>query len=341
VVALRKRVLVAAVAMLAVAALVGAVALVAPPRVSRDLRRLTGVRTRVVWCRQVAGGASDVLTEGSQLMLMGLDTSDCKGPHPLLSRVGSYSHPLITPSGTRVVYTDHPGAKICVVNWDGSGLRDVSAGYALDVWRDPASGQEWVYALDARTLDRNGAGSPVVRIDLDCPSKRQTVWDATPVTIQGFNVSSDGTHASGGFPWPRAGIANLADGTLREVGRGCWSGLDPDGANLLWIFDSAHRHLRFYDLDGQMIRTVNVNDILDLAGYEAHHPRWGNHGRIISLTGPYKEGDGPGCVRGGGKAVEVWVGRFDAEFTRIEAWVRVTHDRKADFCPETWVESAR
>ena len=309
-----------------------------PPSPSRELRELTGARTRIVWCAQVEGDGSDSAAAGNQLRLMGLDTDDGRGARPILDAVGNYRKPLISPRGDRVVYTDFPRARICAVNWDGAGARTLADGFALDVWRDPASGREWVYALDARTLDADNHGKSVVRFLLDQPETREKVWDATLTDLDNFQVSADGARAAALFPWPAAGIADLRAGTWQELGRGCWPGLAPDNSGRMWIFDGAHRNLLVHSTADGRSWKVRINGAPGLENTEVYHPRWSNHPRFLALTGPYKVGSGENRIRAGGPEVEVYAGRFDPGLERIEKWVRVTQNQCADFFPDLWIE---
>lgn len=303
-------------------------------RTARELRLMTGAETKVVWCQQAAGARYDV--EGSQLILMGLDTTEPGGPRPLLRRAGSYWKPKISPRGDRVVFTDFRKATIYVVNWNGSSLRELAGGYALSVWMDPATAQEWVYAV-AEAGDRQGgyAGKPVFRFQLDNPFKREMVWDTTLVTFENLRISRDGKKAGGLFPWPQAGVADLESKTWREYGRGCWADLSPDSSHVSWVFDGAHRNLTFCSADGRKRWKTRLDDAPGLAGGEVDCPRWSNHIRFMTMKGPHRRGD-----QTPGKVDEIYVGKFDEGLSRVEQWVRVTHNELVDSCPDVWVDPA-
>lgn len=305
-------------------------------RVARDLRSLTGAKTRVVWCRQVEGDGYNAL--GSQLTLMGFDTSDRAGERPLVRRVGSYWKPMISPKGDRVVFTDFPKGAIHVINWNGSSLRELCRGYALHVWMDPSTAQEWVYAVDPDGRD-NYSGRPLIRFQLDNPSKRETVWDATLVHFDNVRVSLDGKRMGALFPWPYAGVADLEAKTWKEYGRGCWPDLSPDSRYIPWAFDGAHRNLQFRSADGRDSWKVIINDAPGVDGDEVDCPRWGNHIRFMTVTGPHKR-EKPKGSQASGEAEEIYVGRFDRDLTRIEQWVRVTRNDCADFFSDVWTEPA-
>jgi hypothetical protein len=85
---------------------------------------------------------------------------------------------------------------------------------------------------------------------------------------------------------------------------------------------------------------VNVNNAPGFDGAEASGPRWANHPRFLALTGPYNQG-GRNQVRSGGKQVEVYLGRFSDDFSRVEQWVRVTNNTGGDAHPDVWIDPAR
>ena len=82
---------------------------------------------------------------------------------------------------------------------------------------------------------------------------------------------------------------------------------------------------------------MNINGAPGIDGYEVYHPRWSNHPRIIVMTGPYKVGAGPNRIAAGGREVEIYVGRFNPNYTAIETWWRVTFNDRGDFFPDVWI----
>ena len=90
---------------------------------------------------------------------------------------------------------------------------------------------------------------------------------------------------------------------------------------LSWYFDGAHRKR-----DHRRRRTKkrvdgDINQAPGFENAEVYHPRWTNHPRFLAMTGPYNQG-GANQVRSGGTQSEVYLGRFSADFSRIEAWAR-------------------
>lgn len=299
------------------------------------VRALTAAPTRVAWC-QDAGNGSDAGAESNQLRLMGLDTEDGRGERAILSKLSNYAKPLLTPRGDRVVFSNRQEQKIYTVNWDGSSLRPVTDGFALAVWEDPQNSNVWVYA-----------GTPVTNSTALCNIRRhllaqssvsKPVWDKTLVDIDNFQLSADGRYASGQFPWPACGILELPNGAAHKIGDGCWPSLAPDNSYRFWFFDGAHRNLTLFDYATNRRWVVNINRAPGINGFEVYHPRWSNHPRFMTMTGPYAVGDSDNRIRGGGAGVEIYIGRFSPDFQKIEQWVQVTHNTNADFFPDVWIE---
>jgi len=305
---------------------------------------LSQARLRVAWVQDMGDGG-DVETSSDNLRLMGLDTVDGRGEREILGK-GNYTKPLITPRGDRVVYTSRAQRKIYIVNWDGSGMRELSGGFGLAVWRDPRDGREWLY-YGLEEMREGGWTCPAVyRTLLDRPGAGELVWNKAPVNVDSFQLSEDGRMAGGNFPWPEGGIAELPNQSIKIFTKGCWPAFATVmGKPFYWIFDGSHRNLTIFDLQNNYKRwQVNINDAPGIDGHEVYHPRWSNHPRIMAMTGPYKVGSGENRIMGGGREVEIYIGRFNADLTKIESWRQATRNEKADFFPDVWVapvESAK
>ena len=300
------------------------------------LQSFTGARTRVVWTQDVAHG-TDIGSAGDRLLLMGYDSRDGLGERPILRQQSNYAKPLFTPLGDRIAFSNLQEQSVFIVNWDGSALRKLGKGFALATWIDPKTRTEWVYVGRDEARDPPSFGS-VTRHQIDRWEVRELVWDKRPVSGDTFQVSSDGRLAGGLFPWPTAGVAELPNGSFRRMGRGCWTALAGGDSQLFWIFDGAHRNLTIVDVDGEERWQVKINDAPGIDGYEIYHPRWANHPRFLTMTGPYTVGTEANKIRGGGRQVEIYLGRFAADFTDVESWVRVTDNRHADFYPDAWID---
>lgn len=302
------------------------------------LSRFTGAHTRVVW---VQSDGKDPFALGTGLSLMGLDSADGR-ERTILAERGSYMKPLITPKGDRVVFSRGPaggGPEIFVVGWDGSGLKSLGKGFAFATWQNPSDSGEWLYAgIDAAPgkLDF----PTVVRFPIDNPSAREVVWNKTLVSADTFQVSPDGRHAGGLFPWPYAGVAELPNGELHKLGEGCWTGLASVRGPVMWYFDGAHRNLTLVDIRSDKRWVVNINGVPGFGNDEVYHPRWTNHPRFMVMSGPYNLG-GDNQVRSGGTQTEVWLGRFSGDYSRVEDWLKVTSNAGADSYPDVWIERGR
>jgi hypothetical protein len=297
----------------------------------------TGAHTRVVWVQDQSRAQNDTLARGNHLLLMGLDSRDGKGERPIFKNSRNYVKPLLTPSGDRIVYSDHSQDRVLVVDWDGNNRRTLCTGFALEVWRDPADGTQWVYvAIRAGTLD-DYVYRDVFRIQLDNPKVREPIWSATLISPDNFQLSADGLKVAGEFPWPNSGVADLAARTWDKRSTGCWATMAPDNSYVCSIFDGPHRNLQVHSADGSKSWKVNVAPVDLFWGFEVFHPRWSNHVQFMALTGPYKVRGPVNEISGGGPEVEVYLAKFSEDFERIESWVQVTNNQRADFYPDIWI----
>ena len=302
-----------------------------------EVRALTGAHTRAVWGQQ---DGTDPRLHGDQVTLMGFDSDDGRGERAILERRGSYVKPMITPRGDRVVYSTRPTPgppEVFVVNWDGTGLRKLADGFGMALWADPADGREWVYI----GVDTDGfTTNTVLRFPLDRPEQREPVWTQSTISMESLKLSRDGRYASGLVPWPKVGVIQLPNGRARILGRGCWPSLTDARGPLFWYFDGAHRNVTLVDVDSETRWMVNVNNAPGFDGAEVFHPRWTNHSRVLVISGPYNQG-GRNQARTGGPQVEIYLGRFSADYSKIEAWARVTKNDRGDSFPDAWIDVDR
>ena len=104
------------------------------------LEAFTGGRTKIVWAQQQNPAKIDAHAVGKQHRLMALDSADAQTPRAVLAEIGNYAQPMFTPDGQRIVFTRKCRIKtaegqtfeptIEIVNFDGSGQRQVRSGYA-------------------------------------------------------------------------------------------------------------------------------------------------------------------------------------------------------------------
>ncbi len=308
-------------------------------RAAAEVRALAGAAARLVWC-QDAGGGTDAAGRGNALRLMGLDTDDGRGERRILERLANYTKPMLTPDGRQIIFSNRQEQKIYAVGFDGSGLRALAPGIALAVARDALTETDWIYAGTLAGDTDSEFNSIIVhlrRFRRDQPEVSEPVWSQTPLNLDNFQLAADGRHAGGQFPWPVCGVAELPDGAWQKFGDGCWPALSPDNELLLWIFDGAHRNLAFVRTGTGERWVTNINHAPGIDGFEVYHPRWSNHPRFMTMTGPYKVGAASNRIAGGGPEVEVYLGQFSADHKKIERWIQVTHNQSADFFPDLWL----
>jgi len=304
-----------------------------------SVQKLANAPFRVVWVRDVANKGHDPFAYKGGFKLMGYDSADERGAFEILSTPGSYRKPMLTPDGQRIVFTDFPKTEMKIVNWDGTGLRSLGRGIAMELWTDPADGTLHLYSIDDEPdVNILAAGKPLVRSPLDQPGQKKLIWDKTQITLDTFQVSADGKRAACLTPWPDASMMNLEDGTIDMVGRGCWVAMSPDNSYNMWVFDGPHKNL-VVRLPGERFpRKVYISGAPGIDNFEVYHPRWSNHPRILAMTGPYKV-MGIGNAIGGGGSTGIYVGRFNKDFTGVEAWARIT-EGEIDHFPDVWVQGA-
>ena len=294
---------------------------------------------RVVWARSIDDPRDTWLNRPGG-RLMGFD-SETGTEHVLLEGPERFIRPLFTPDGDWVVFSTSPevgpgapGVVVERVRWDGSGREVIAQGMAIDSRRDDA-GETWIYIGREIGDPNNYTAQRIERLPWSDPERVERVWDRLPVTVDNAQVSGDGRWMSGGFPWPEAGRADLHNGEFEPVEQGCWTSMAPDDSGVMWVFDGRHRNVRLRL--GDEIRPVRINDGPGVDGFEVYHPRWSNHPHYFACTGPYLEGETDIRITGGGTAVGIMIGRFNAELTTVERWWRITDEPVADFYPDLWI----
>ncbi|RPI87789.1 MAG: hypothetical protein EHM42_04900 [Planctomycetaceae bacterium] len=301
------------------------------------LEEMTGAHSRLVWVQDQSDAQTDTLARGKKLRLMGIDSRDGRGERALRGSIQNYAKPLLTPDGSQVVYSDHFADKVFVVDWESGRQREVCDGFALDVWADPVSGTTWVYTASRANPRENYIYRGVRRVRLDQPKVVEPVWDKTLVGPDNFQLSADGLHAAGEFPWPDAGVADLARQDWEKRATGCWASLAPDNSGLSAVFDGPHRNWQLQARSNSRRWSVALNQAPGIDNHEVFHPRWSNHVSHVVMTGPYAIQGTVNVISGGGPGVEVYVGRLSNDFQRIESWRQITANRRGDFHPDLWV----
>lgn len=303
-----------------------------------------GADFRLVWV-QDQGNGSDTLAHGQSLMLYGYDSRDGKGERPLVTHAGNYFKPFFTPDGSQVIFSNRLTRQMYLMDWGSGKVRELGTGVAVAAWEDPEPSfflrkkTVWVYCfVGDRPEDKYGTSQPLYRFPLNKPGKKELIWDKTNLAWSNIQLSRDGEVLGGLFPWPEGGVLWKNDARWQRFGRGCWTSMSPDNSKLLWIFDGLHRNVQIHNVVSGENWKVNINGHPYVGGYEVYHPRWSNHPRFFVITGPYEKGEGQNRILGGGEKVEVMIGRLDMQARKVEAWLKVTDNKRADFYPDLWVE---
>lgn len=304
-------------------------------RKAESLRAFAGAPARVVWVQDM-GDNRDVSARGNRLRLMGYDSEDGLGERVLLPGPENFYRPLITPSGRQIVFSDFHRRQVRVVDWSGKHRRDLTLGRALAVWRDPASGVDWVYVGRSTEGEPETGSTRLYRVQLDNPQVEEPVWDTMPFG-DAVHLSGDGRFFSAEIANADCALIDTGSGEARRYGKGCWPAVSPDRSHRFWFFDGSHRNLEMVDTRQGTRSRIHLASAPGIEGEEVYHPRWSNNPRFMVMTGPYRIRQGGNNIRGGGAGVEVYAGRFNSDFTGIEAWFEVSSNQRADFYPDLWV----
>ncbi len=299
-----------------------------------DLRELSKNHSKVVWVRDFSGKDRHSNSNENKSKIVGFDSKEGK-ERIIVDKLDGYTKPLFTPDGKRVVFTNRRDKNIYIVNWDGTNLRKLVKGSVADVWQNPVDDMIWVYYQTDF-----GQKAPLYRMPIDKEGKPELVWNTTELDIDNFQLSRDGKYASGLFPWPKGGVANLETKDWELLGNGCWTSLSPDDSKIFWIFDGSHRNV-YISSDNGGKWMVPIGNAPGINGFEVYHPRWSNSPEIISISGPYVgKGGQPGGnrIREGYTKVEIYVGKFSADYKSIEAWMQITKNDVGDYFPDVWVK---
>jgi hypothetical protein len=275
--------------------------------------------------------------KGRNHALMVFDTESGK-TRELFSQADQINKPLIAPDGSYIVFSRRRDEKIFRIPWSGGSPEQIGTGFALAVWREPGTTHDWIYAAVDRSHNDDAPYKRIIRFLVHDPTRIEEVWRGGELSLDSVYVSRDGTRLGGLFPWPRGMVIDTTSGRMSALGRGCWTSLAPDNSYLLCMLDGSHRNLNFYSSDGIRRRQVQIDTVPGGEGRRMYHPRWSNHARYMVASGPYNTEGGRLSVRGAAKQVEIWVGRFDEELSRVERWARVTRNEVGDYAPDLWIQ---
>jgi hypothetical protein len=298
-----------------------------------DIEALTGGPTRIVWTRDTDPAPKNPWQYGDSQQLLVFDSNDPTGVHVRLSEVRSYGKPLLSPDGEKIVFSDRSEHEIFALDFTTGEPEKIADGFALEIWRDPADGRQWIYA---------GTGDPGTRITsqvkslfrfpLDAPSEVEILFEELEVAVDNFQLSRDGGAAAGLFPWPHGGLMRITDGKWARVRSGCWASMSPDNSYVFWVFDGGHHVPSFFDPVNEESWEVSFDTAPEFAGAEVYHPRWSNRADLITLSGPYPKGVFTDLASG-----EIMLGKLSPDLRKVERWVQITDDNWPDGYADVWV----
>ena len=316
-----------------------------PDPTAVEIEAATGARTRLVWMRFTRTDISDVYGNFENFQLYGIDTGDTLGERPILEDKGNYSRPLLTHDGETIVFTrkhtERDGSKktfrpeIFRVDWQGENFERLGEGYAVDLWRDPETGVDWVYCADLDPSDQSNLyASRIERFQLIDPFEREVVFDKSQVSPDNVQLSRDGRRMSCQFPWPKVGAVDLETGERWQNQHGCWPSMAPDNSYAAWVFDGGHKSVHVFGDRGVKHAQVSFAEAPGIGSFEMYHPRWSNHVEYFTVTGPYKGR----TIGAAGHTAEILLGKFSSDLKSVDAWVQVTDNDVGDFFPDAWIE---
>lgn len=290
---------------------------------------------RAVWVQQLSG-EPDPRTAGNEFRLVARELPG--EARVLVPGPGNFSRPLLSVDGRTVYYTDRKaqavesGTKyspeIFSVPFAGGEVKRLGAGMAVAVWKD-ADGAEFVYALNAlQTSRRPGlTGDMLVRFRAATPDDREIMWTESPLGVDNFQLSRDGTRAAGLFPWPQAGLADMNERTFSPLAQGSFPMLAPDDSYAVGVLDADRRRLRIFVPGVEPGWDLLPAQSLPAQGGEVNHVRWTNDPLHITLSGPPAKGDAP----------DVFLARLRPDLRSIEEAVVLSTDPAPDYYPDVWV----
>jgi hypothetical protein len=248
--------------------------------------------------------------------------------------------PMIAPDGQSIYFSVSQKEKksgssgtIHAIGWDGAGERKLADGYMLmTLWRDPASGQVWVYY--SKRPGSDGRASHLYRFPAQDPAREELVWNKTDLDAP-VSLSADGRFLASPAPWPRCSLWTAPNGEVFPgIKDGCNANIIPDNSYRLFHVNIQHNAIYVYNALFRRNPAVHATVKLDVGGGQVHRARVTNHPRFLTFFGPM--GDTP--------YADVFLGRFNAEYNKLEGQVRMTAGKEATpqvlyELPYVWLET--
>jgi hypothetical protein len=256
--------------------------------------------------------------------IVAFDTEDGGKKRYLQSEPAMYSHVMITPTGTRVIWSDCNGG-VWICDWNGENKKKlVEAVLAVGVAENPP-GTEWVYTVDGAAQPGNYA--VLSRYLIDDPSKKEIVWDKTPSNDK-WEFTRDGKAGASGLPWPNGGVAHLPNGTFKNFGVGCTPGVANDLSYAFVMIPNGHRGIILYNANGGSPRQILFAPAPGVAGTPDPQFWWAStvryDPRFFTFGGPH-----PSMTSASG---DIYFAAFTPNHDSVAQWVRVTSTPELETC---------
>jgi hypothetical protein len=247
--------------------------------------------------------------------------------------------PMISPDGETIFFSvslkgknnDGTGT-IHSIGWDGTGEKKLLEGYGLStLWSDPATGQLWVYYSKQQGSD--GRSSVIYRFPAQDPTKEELVWDKTDLDAP-VSLSADGRFLASQVQWPRCALFTAPNGEVfPAIKEGCNSNILPDNSYRMFHVNFGHTAIHVYNNLFRRNPAEHATIPLDVGGGQVSRARTTNHPRFLTFFGPM----------GKYPYSDVFFGKFNAEFNKLEGQVRLTSGKQASpqafyELPYVWLE---
>ena len=245
--------------------------------------------------------------------------------------------PMIAPDGKTIFFSvtqkNVGSGTIHSIGWDGAGERKLADGYVLEtLWRDPATGQLWVYY----SKDKGGDGRPshLYRFPAQDPAREELVWNKTDLDAP-VSLSADGRFLASQVQWPRCALFNAPNGEVFPSGKdGCNANILPDNSYRMFQLPFNHQMIHVYNGLFRRDSALHATIPLDIGGGQIHRVRTTNHPRFFTLFGPM----------GNHPFNDVFLAKFNADYDKLEGQVRLTAGKQAKpqalyELPYVWLET--